>query len=195
MNSTCQIFCGNSNIVHLDTDEESELKRRFEFVFSRRCGRESYIWIEYLVGSLLDSRLPVDSLHPLRSVNPFLTPDETSSLQEAIVETLLRANRVGQINRCISHARSLISLLRKMRGKATNNGKGPGEHAKELLTGITQTSELLARELTTGRHYVDATTSDDSSTSLSFVYDPRYLVFEFTWTIVLRKQQVQVRLV
>ena len=58
---------------------------------------------------------------------------------------------------------------------------------------IIQHAEAVASQLTAARHYVTThnvtDTSGNSSSSIR-VFDPRYLVFEFTWNILLRKKQV-----
>ena len=38
------------------------------------------------------------------------------------------------------------------------------------------------------RHYVDST---EDAGAITHVYDPRFLLFEFTWNILLRKSQVR----
>lgn len=52
-----------------------------------------------------------------------------------------------------------------------------------LLTAMQ--GESLAVNLATKRHYVDPSADNRR------VYDPRFLVFEFTWNIILRESQVK----
>ena len=66
------------------------------------------------------------------------------------------------------------------------------ERAKQklwLLPNILQASSDLAKMLATKRYYI----RDDSGCNQPIIsFDPRYLVFEFTWNIVLRKAQVNI---
>ena len=68
-----------------------------------------------------------------------------------------------------------MDLVKMLRALA---GDGP----KPKLAGMVQKADALAGALLTGRHFV---ARDGPET-----YDPRFLVFEFTWNIMLRKEQV-----
>jgi hypothetical protein len=126
---------------------------------------------------------------------------QTFDLAVAIV---LHASRVGHVNRCLSAARELQAQLRKAQD-------GSASHRP----GLALKAESLAEALTTKRTYVDgdndhghfqtaaataaaaaensavaaATSRGGNDTKLA-TYDPRFLVFEFTWNIVLRRRQV-----
>ena len=78
------------------------------------------------------------------------------------------------------------------------------ESDSTLRAGLMQKGESLARNLTTERHFISkvevvpepdvpeigAVTPEAKMKKAMMVYDPRFLVFEFTWSIVLRKMQV-----
>ena len=73
-----------------------------------------------------------------------------------------------------SEARGLLDLL------AAAGGDGGGTAAtRETASAITLKAQSLAEHLLTRRHYVDGGT-----------YDPRFLLFEFTHNMILRKAQV-----
>lgn len=59
------------------------------------------------------------------------------------------------------------------------------------MAGIAQKSELLARNMSARRYFVRRSDSASASAShCEYTFDPRYLVFEFTWSILLRASQV-----
>ena len=87
------------------------------------------------------------------------------------VGLLLKANRVGHTNRTIALCTDLIDMLTTF----TADGDGP----RPKVAGLVQKADALAASLDTRRHFVDSKS-----------FDPRFLVFEFTWNILLRKNQV-----
>jgi hypothetical protein len=172
-----------ANVVELpvaDQDDQnssrsSDALARYAFVLNRYYGKESYLWLEYLIGSLLSSK----DIFDLQKVNPYFSEGKIKEMFFAVEGILLHANRVGHINRCILESRAIISLLNEISSKDYN--------PVALRAGILQKSEELARNLTTARHYVDQSVADSQN---ALGYDPRFLVFEFTWNILLRKMQV-----
>ena len=59
--------------------------------------------------------------------------------------------------------------------------------AAALRPNLEQSCQIMTNLLQTRRHYVRKTSDPDSSLG---AYDPRYLIFEFCWNIVLRQKQV-----
>lgn len=84
---------------------------------------------------------------------------------------------MGQVNRVLYECRKLRKLLYE-----PVDTTGKADHALRLV----QQAEALAVQLTAQRCYI----TTDSEGEL--VFDPRYLVFEFTWNIMLFKKQVSV---
>ena len=60
------------------------------------------------------------------------------------------------------------------------------ELAAAMIPKLSQVSEELSKSLSMARHYMKRSSSD------SFEFDPRYLVFEFVWNLQLRKKQVDI---
>ena len=58
-----------------------------------------------------------------------------------------------------------------------------GDKLKELLTYIKIQSQSLGKTVCTKRHFIDPA---------SLEYDPRFLVFEYVFDIILRKRQVEI---
>jgi hypothetical protein len=94
---------------------------------------------------------------------------------------MLRANRLGHVNRCIGAVIGLESLLQKILSLAPDQKATQGS---VLAPKLIQAGEDLAKNITTARHYMTPLGS------CQYGYDPRYLVFEFVWNIQLRKKQV-----
>jgi len=96
---------------------------------------------------------------------------------------LLRANRVGHINRAAEGVKELIALLQKAIRPPPVDADHEHVHAMKLAAvALTlQKADSLAGQLATKRVYI----ADD------FSYDPRFLIFEYTWNLVLRGRQKQ----
>lgn len=159
-----------------DDDEKGEHGSRIAFRLRRLCGQESWIGFDYVIGSLLSSQAE----HDLCKLNPFLSARDVQEILELTAVTLLHANRIGQLNRCISRNSNLIRIL---------HWKDRGHPAR--VQAVQQTAEGLAQLLSTRRHYVKLNTiSREEEKNFELEFDPRFLVFEFTWNIVLRETQV-----
>ena len=113
---------------------------------------------------------------------------QARELLDMAVAAIMHANRVGQLNRCMSEARGLAALLR--------SAPAPGASAAALeaaAAAVALKSQALAENLLARRHYVDedaAAASSAPAGGLGLYYDPRFLLFEFVHNIVLREAQV-----
>ena len=176
-------------------DVDKDRRIRFEFSLLRLCGQESTIWFSFVAACLLSSR----QMHDLRKLNPFLTEKAVEHVEDCTVALLLRATRAGHINRCLASVRDLLTdlkrlYLRRNQSQApiplSGNSHGTKTTTRELeieVATIRQKSERLAKQLLTKRQYM---TSSQENSEL-FDYDPRFLVFEFSWNLLLRRKQVQ----
>jgi len=166
-----------------DTEESNFSKKDLEmiqFILNRIAGQESLVWIEFLFGSLLSSK----AIDDLKSLNPYLTENTVQMLLNLVSVCVLRSNRVGMINRCIA---ACVKLLRFLKGSED----AMDERRDRLLPSLVQASNDLAKLIVCGRHYVTKKISQISNEPI-FEFDPRYLIFEFTWNIVLRPKQVEI---
>jgi len=154
--------------------ENPDALEKYKFVLKRYCGQESDLWLDYVIGSLLSSAWR----HDLQKLNPYFEEEAIQKVYDVAVGAILHANRVGHINRCLSDARDVLSLLQN----AVQQEPQEGVNAP-LLAGLIQKSESLATNLASKRFFVDP--KDET-----LIYDPRFLVFEFTWNIMLRQAQV-----
>jgi hypothetical protein len=112
--------------------------------------------------------------------------DETFRVaMQLVTRMLLHANRVGHANRAIEACRAAIELLRKAQSRA--DAAAPAVLVPAAIAaGVMQQSSTLASLLDAKRAFV---TKEGASGRL--VFDPRFLVFEFTWNLLLRSRQVE----
>lgn len=80
------------------------------FLLNRIAGQNSFVWIEFLFGTLLSSKGEEDLL----KLNPYLPANTVTAIMRLITLCMLRANRLGHTNRCIGTAISLEGLLNKV---------------------------------------------------------------------------------
>jgi len=149
---------------------------RTRFLLNRIAGQNAHVWVEFLFGMLLSSKGEADLLR----LNPYLTPSALRCITHLVTLSMLRANRLGHVNRCIGTAISLESLLTKTLSVGVADR---AERGKVLSPQLVQVGEELAKTITMARHYISSDT---------YQFDPRYLVFEFVWNIQLRRKQVEI---
>ena len=159
-------------------EDEAAHVDRFRFLLRRYAGQESHLWLETIFAALLSSASVAD----MKKVNPYLDDAAIAAIFDVAVAVILRANRVGHANRSISDARDLLHLLHQAQHPT------PATTPSALTAGLSQKAEMLARNLVTARHYIDRV---EAAEGPALVYDPRFLVFEFTWNLCLRKMQVE----
>lgn len=172
------------------SDLEVPPRDKIVFLMKRRCRLFATIWLEFLFGTVLSTDQFVD----ITKLNPYLSCGTVASLTSLIVSTILHANRVSQINRCIQDLRDLDSTFVKILNLDANFGISKDLHDEIILK-----EETLARNLTCKRYYIsssgDSTNTKEEEKRQRIVcmsYDPRFLLFEFTWSILLRKSQIEI---
>jgi hypothetical protein len=87
--------------------------------------------LDYLVGSLLSSKSAWD----LQKLNPYFDDSKKEHVYDIIAAAILHANRIGQINRCLSDARGLLSLLHVTQNQAPQQAAEPNP---ALIAGLIQ---------------------------------------------------------
>jgi hypothetical protein len=143
------------------------------------------IGLEYLTGLLISSQSGTDLLR----LNPFL--NMSTGVEQRIIDTLtifcLRVNRVGHINRCLAMAEELILMLKGLVSLHGKSGReGQNERRIFYMALMYKTSDLakalaLRRQIVGGRALFGG----------QYDYDPRFLVFEYLFNILIRGQQVR----
>ena len=145
------------------------------FRFGQCSEREPSVWFELLVASILSST----SEHDIRMLNPFLSRIAYTTVTSLTVVAMLTSIRISQTHRALTHLTKLVLLLRQVKG--TNQPKAKTRLSQEIIL----LSSTIANDLTSERHYMSF---DPNAGKIRF--DPRFLVFEFTYSIMLRKSQV-----
>ncbi|CAJ1448614.1 unnamed protein product, partial [Effrenium voratum] len=130
----------------------------------RVSGHESEAWLQRACRSLLSSSATQEPVSL-----------EVRDILQLTSHAMLRAVRVVLANGSLAEARDLQKMLKKAIG---TEGKLPND----LLVGLSEKGEVLARRLDAKRHYV----SKDLS------YDPHFLVFEFSDNKMLHERQVAI---
>lgn len=151
-------------------------RARTEFLLRRTAGQAAELWPEFLFGSLISSKGESD----ITALNPYIPLERVDVILQIVMLTMLRANRMGHISRCVGATIVLQKLMKRTLEKTSK---------ETLLPMVLQAADDLADILASGRHYGTLQT-EGGSTKVSF--DPRFLIFEFAWNILLRQKQVEI---
>jgi hypothetical protein len=139
--------------------------------------REPSAWFELLVASLLSTTAE----HDARNLNPFLSRQAYRTVTSLTIVAMLTSIRIGQTHRALTNLTKLVLLLR------TVQSSNPPALQQRLCQEISLLSQTIATDVTNERHYMTMSSAVDPTT---IRFDPRFLVFEFTYSIMLRKSQV-----
>lgn len=162
---------GNEIDVATNPGEKNASAR---FLVERRVGRYPRVTFDFLTSLVSSDAFELD----LNSRNPLLRQRLPVDLVEQILTVLVLCNRIVHINRTIQSANALLKNLRSLR--STRNSSS----IKQTL----QASKELADLLLAKRHYLRRS---ESTSSPQWFLDPRFLVFEYVFDILLRGRQVQ----
>ena len=161
----------DANSISLSGDD---VKTRTHFILRRFAGQQSRISFNYLTADILSSNFHDDVL----SINPHLPRELLDDLFDMVASVLFYASRVQQANRARAQANGLKAQLKRLlKPSYTAN--------RDDFQNIRQSSSALAETITSERHYVRKAEGG------KFTYDPRYLVVEYVFSILLRKRQVE----
>jgi hypothetical protein len=125
------------------------------------------------VASILSSTAEQD----IRSLNPYLSSAAYKTVNSLTVVAMLASIRIGQSHRALGGLSNLVKLLRNVKSKNTQDVQ------KRLCQEIDLQASKVAADLTCKRHFMRVTPN-------AVEFDPRFLVFEFTYSLMLRKSQV-----
>ena len=153
---------------------------------SRRGGHRSQVTFNALVAALMAQE--PGATEALRHVNPALEVPDIAALLRDVAQVLCLTVRIGQIAR-------VQWALEQLRSERVS---GAGDLAVRLR------AQAAAAQLAASRHYFAASEGGSQGTSLMswaarggggkegpLRYDPRMLVFEFLFNILLRESQVK----
>ena len=137
--------------------------------------REPASWFELLVASTLSTVAE----HDIRSLNPHMSGIAYKTVTSLTVVAMLTSIRISQTHRALSSLAKLRQLVKKV--SSLNDEKTQLRICQEIKLQSTKVATDVANE----RHFMTFT---EDGNYLEF--DPRYLVFEFTYSLMLRKSQV-----
>ncbi|KAF1780686.1 P-loop containing nucleoside triphosphate hydrolase [Phytophthora cactorum] len=147
------------------------------FVMQRHVGVYPRVTFDFLTSLLASDSFEVD----LKARNPFAV-DVTADLIEKILLVLFLCSRIVHINRTVQATRALVKHL--------NGFVAPqsGDDWSSRVKMTRQASRDLADVLLSKRYYLHGSAQGTSS---EWRFDPRFLVFEYVFDILLRGRQVQ----
>lgn len=160
----------NETATATDEREQVAINR---FVMQRRIGVYPRVTFDFLTSLMASTSFEDD----LKTRNPYIKsiPED---MTERILAVLFLCNRIVHINRTIQSARALLSQLT---APVSSSPTDISNRSKQTL----QASKDLADMLLSKRHYLKR------SESSSWQFDPRFLVFEYVFDLLLRGRQVQ----
>jgi hypothetical protein len=135
---------------------------------------ECTVTFEMLVGLLMSA----NGGDTLQHLNPCLSSQGAETLQDLTVAAMLTVNRVALAIRCKDLAYAVLHVLRNL-DPSIDSATSKQSVERELKL----KSSTLASALVTHRQCIH---QDQEG---AFYYDPRFLVFEFVHSIMLRGQQ------
>jgi hypothetical protein len=138
--------------------------------------REPAAWFELLVASILSTT----SDHDIRSLNPYMSGVAYKTVTSLTVVAMLTSIRISQTHRALTSLSKLILLLKRV--KSSNDRLVQ----QRICSEIKLQASKVALDITNERHFMKMNPSNPNFIE----FDPRYLVFEFTYSLMLRKSQV-----
>jgi thioredoxin len=181
------------------SSEEVEGLGRTLFMLKQASRQVPEVSVEFMFGATLSSQ----GVEDIAKLNPYMTTDTLNLLLRLVGVTMLRTNRVGHANRCIGMCVRLMGLV----DSALKTTEESDDYAKRagacetLVPKMSQASVALASGLLGERHFMKTKTVCEANPGVDepgvasqavvrVEYDPRFLIFEFVWNIMLRKKQV-----
>ena len=158
---------------------------RSKFVLRRAASLAAEVWPEFLFAAILSSKGEDD----VQRLNPYLPREHTEIVVQLVMLGMLRANRLGHLSRATGATVVLLQLLRD-----ALDAPPPSSSFPKFVQAADDVVDIIAA----GRHFI--TSLQDGSTpsspsqagGMAVRLDPRFLIFEFTWNILLRKKQVDI---
>ena len=170
--ANCIPLCQRTSAALVNASETSVLTSKARLALSRLAGHSALLSMETLTGMVISSTACED----ITCLNPHA--QSVPELLNAMTAMLLRTSRICLANRVVSHARALQASLRRL------------PHSKHLQTAqeLNHASNTIALALTSRRHFLHVR-SGAAGTEVTF--DPRFLLFEYIFDIMLRRRQVE----
>ncbi|OQS06902.1 hypothetical protein THRCLA_20266 [Thraustotheca clavata] len=152
-------------------DSEAVRLAKCKFLLDRFTHQQSTMDFSYLASTLASSQM----LEDLQRKNPFFSTEDLPAVSNMLQMVLFCTSRISHLNRLILSATALASMVDSHR-LYQNQDQSRMLHA----------SQEVANGLLASRSYLKK-----SPTTNEFVYDPRYLLFEYVFELLLRQRQVE----
>ncbi|KAI9918712.1 hypothetical protein PsorP6_012156 [Peronosclerospora sorghi] len=167
-----------ANEIREDISENSGLMvAANRFVLERHSGLYPWVTFDFLTSLLTSESLEAD----LKARNPFVV-NVTEECVAKILLVLFLCSRIVHLNRTIGSAHALVQLLTSLLASQRN-----AEWSTKVKM-IRQASRDLADILKLKR---PSLRSFAAESSFGWSFDPRFVVFEYVFDILLRDRQVQ----
>jgi hypothetical protein len=174
-------------------------RSRLSYALARYGGLEHTLTFDFLVGLLLS---PTPQFE-LQQLNPLLSASVSQAVLRALVQVLFIGNRVGHVRRCRTQLAELQEANAALLGHFAdpNRSKDASSSSSAVASVSSWTpfvrdvvlkAEKLAALLVARRYFVEVIVNKDiPDAKPTLQFDPRFLVFEFTYNLLLRKSQVE----
>jgi hypothetical protein len=199
---------------------DSMFARRM-FELRRFSGQETHVWLEFLFATMLSSSQALDlrRLNPFLAAPLIELINRVVCAAVLHANRIGQINRCLLDARSIQKSMQRVTRLQRRRqhmdqtsvagdnsaaGAATGGAGAGGEQPSvtSLMHDMVLKADSLVLNMEMGRHFVDKTDEETGheggetkrqriSSKEEYSFDPRFLLFEFTWNILLRKTQVE----
>jgi ankyrin repeat protein len=165
-----------------------ELTSRYCYALRREASHEAKMDFSFMTVSLLSN----DSLNVWQKINPFMPQNQQEELMQLIAMTLFHASFISHVNLLMLDAAKLSGQLTRLQKHLKEAAKEAVKVQKQAIVdihvaskGIVNLADQIGGSLHARRYYVTDVTD-------THWYDPRYLVFEFVRSLMLREAQVKI---
>ncbi|RHY98210.1 hypothetical protein DYB35_004616 [Aphanomyces astaci] len=144
------------------SDNAAVTLAKSRFLLARQARQNQPADLNYIAATLASTNMAAD----LQQRNPFFDVATLPAVLKSVQDILFGCNRINQLNRLIQSAETLKRL--------TSNASIPHER-------LLHASQDVAHQLLATRHYITQQSQ----------FDPRFLVFEYVFELMLRSRQVE----
>ncbi|RLN51178.1 hypothetical protein BBJ28_00003521 [Nothophytophthora sp. Chile5] len=184
------IAAAESRVNEIRSDIRGDTEKAIaadRFVLQRRIGLFPRVTFDFLTSLLASDAFETD----LKTRNPFVAT-VSPELVEKILLVLFLCSRIVHTNRTVQAARVLLKhldgLIAPPSAGSTQLTKRSEDDRSSKVKMTRQASRDLAEMLLSKRYFLRASEGGGPST---WRFDPRFLVFEYVFDILLRDRQVQ----
>ncbi|KAK6588719.1 EF hand family [Cryptosporidium xiaoi] len=179
--------------------------------FGKLFGKEPILHFDYLVSQLMNS----SSNNDIKKLSLFMNDRDIEIIHSLTAASIMTVNRRSQVSMALIQFRDIISYISKIQDdyrlmffgrKDVEKNNLRSKWVERSLVSLEMKLRNVARVLSFERHYMKLVNRETGieingngginsfelldDKNVIAVYDPRFLVFEFAYSILLRKDQV-----